>query len=165
MDTDSYITAKMELKNVARALTLTCILGIFLSTYALYVEMAVEIKPGYKALCDISEHASCSKVLSSKYAKGFGLMNDDSALKIPNCIYGTIFYCLMIFLTTFDQLLVVRFQFLLGAASILMCVYLAYLLAFVLHDFCLVCVSTYVVNGFLVYFTTKKMRLLSRKNA
>ena len=56
----------MEPKRLNRVIVLTCILGILLSTYALYVEMAVEARPGYTALCDISEFASCSRVLSSE---------------------------------------------------------------------------------------------------
>lgn len=138
------------LKGNQRSIVAAAIAGIFVSTYALYVEMAAEIRPGYKALCDISEHASCSRVLTSKwvynwtniavfrvnlrdnirpepyktvryvtvirfnscscltklidlltfcrYSKGFGLIPEDSPLVVPNCVYGVIFYCLMIFL-------------------------------------------------------------------
>lgn len=55
------------LKGNQRSIVAVAIAGIFVSTYALYVEMAAEIRPGYKALCDISEHASCSRVLTSKW--------------------------------------------------------------------------------------------------
>ncbi|KAL4713984.1 hypothetical protein ACJJTC_005615 [Scirpophaga incertulas] len=70
-----------------RAIIAAGVVGVLVSTYALYVEMAAEARPGYKALCDISE-----------YSKGFGIISADSKLDVPNCIYGTLFYCLMIFL-------------------------------------------------------------------
>lgn len=56
----------MGLKSYNRAITVTSVFGVLISTYALYVEMAVEARPGYKALCDLSERASCSRVLTSK---------------------------------------------------------------------------------------------------
>ena len=46
---------------------LACFVGISLSAYALHVELSKEHNKDYKALCDISEHMSCSKVFSSKY--------------------------------------------------------------------------------------------------
>jgi len=33
-----------------------------------------------------------------------------------------------------------------SAVGIVMCFYLAYILAFILHDFCVVCVSTYALS-------------------
>uniref|UniRef100_A0A2H1W9H5 vitamin-K-epoxide reductase (warfarin-sensitive) n=1 Tax=Spodoptera frugiperda TaxID=7108 RepID=A0A2H1W9H5_SPOFR len=153
----------MKPKSLDRAIALTSIVGILVSTYALYVEMAIETHPGYKAACDIAEFASCSRVLSSEFSKGFGLLAEESTLKIPNCIYGTIFYCLIIFLSTFDQVLVARMLFFVAVSSLPMCVYLAYLLAFVLHDLCVVCVSTYIVNFTLTILTYKKMKALASK--
>ncbi|CAH0585778.1 unnamed protein product [Chrysodeixis includens] len=153
----------MKPQNLNRAIVGASLLGILISTYALNVEMSIQAKPDYKAFCDITEKISCSKVLNSEYAKGFGLLPNESPLKIPNCIYGIIFYCLSIFLSTFDQLQVVRIQLLLSLCTIPMCVYLAYLLAFVLHDFCVVCVSTYIINALLTVLTFKKMKALSTK--
>ena len=42
------------------------VLGILLSVYAYHVETAHEADPTFKALCDISETMSCTKVFSSR---------------------------------------------------------------------------------------------------
>ena len=44
----------------------SCTVGICLSIYALHVEISKMKDKEYKALCDINEHMSCSKVFSSK---------------------------------------------------------------------------------------------------
>eukprot|EP00795_Rhopilema_esculentum_P015457 gene15457-6707_t len=44
----------------------TCIIGVILSLYALHVEIAKEKDADFKAMCDISEKMSCSKVFNSK---------------------------------------------------------------------------------------------------
>ena len=44
-----------------------CVLGILLSIYAYHVETNIHSDPSFRALCDISEHMSCSKVFSSRY--------------------------------------------------------------------------------------------------
>ncbi|KPI94455.1 Vitamin K epoxide reductase complex subunit 1-like protein 1 [Papilio xuthus] len=113
---------------------MTSIVGILVSTYALYVEMAAEARPGYKALCDLSEHASCTRVLTSEFSKGFGFVPEDSSFEVPNCIYGIVFYCIVIFLSTYDHAAVVRLQQFLCLAAVASCVYLAYLLLFVLSQ-------------------------------
>lgn len=43
-----------------------CLMGIVASVYALHVETKKERDPNYRAACDINEHMSCSKVLTSK---------------------------------------------------------------------------------------------------
>ncbi|XP_045772923.1 vitamin K epoxide reductase complex subunit 1 [Maniola jurtina] len=154
----------MKAKQLNRAIITISLIGVLLSTYALYVELLAELRPGYKALCDISEHASCSRVLTSKYGKGLGLVPEDSPFKVPNCVYGIIFYCIIILLTTFDQVYMVRLQLGISAVSLLTCVYLAYLLIFVLKDFCLVCVTTYVLNIANTLLLKKKHSLLALKN-
>ncbi|KAM3965249.1 vitamin-K epoxide reductase isoform 2-T3 [Aphomia sociella] len=154
----------MKNKRQDRSIILTAIVGVLISTYALYVEMAAEAHPGYKALCDISEYASCSRVLTSEYSKGFGFLPKDLKLEIPNCIYGIVYYCLIIFLTTFNHLAWVRLQFVLTLTALASSFYLGYLLAFVLRDVCIVCISTYFVNGALVRLVYMKNKSLTQKN-
>ncbi|XP_013145266.1 PREDICTED: vitamin K epoxide reductase complex subunit 1-like protein 1 [Papilio polytes] len=154
----------MSVTRINRGIIATALVGILVSTYALYVEMAAEARPGYQALCDLSEHASCTRVLTSEFSKGFGFVAEDSTFEVPNCIYGIVFYCIIIYLSTFDNAAVVRLQQFLCLASVVSCVYLGYLLLFVLFDFCIVCVSTYIVNGMLLVFVNKKKDFLATKN-
>lgn len=56
----------MKILEYNRYIITSSLIGILLSTYALYVEMAAEARPGYEALCDISEYAKCSRVLTSE---------------------------------------------------------------------------------------------------
>ncbi|CAB4005818.1 Vitamin K epoxide reductase complex subunit 1 1 [Paramuricea clavata] len=73
-----------------------CLLGIVLSVYALYVEVKKMQDKSFTAMCDINAKMSCSKVFSSKYGTGFGLVEPlfgkDSVFNIPNSIYGIAFY-------------------------------------------------------------------------
>ncbi|KAJ8312459.1 hypothetical protein KUTeg_009832 [Tegillarca granosa] len=146
-------------------LLLLCSLGLILSLYAYYVEVVAEHNKSYKAMCDFSAKISCSKVFTSQYGRGFGLLQyivgKDSVLNQPNSVFGIMFYIIQI---------VCAFIFTIDAAKIQVTtcimancgsVYLAYILYFVLEDFCVVCVSTYVVNALLLFYAIKKRRLLS----
>lgn len=44
-----------------------CVIGLILSVYALHVELSHERDPEYRAMCDLGESVSCSKVFSSRY--------------------------------------------------------------------------------------------------
>ena len=61
--------------------------------------MAKKADENYVALCDIDETVSYSKVFTSKYGKGFGLVellngDENHPLNQPNSLYGIIFYAL-----------------------------------------------------------------------
>ncbi|XP_031679471.1 vitamin K epoxide reductase complex subunit 1 isoform X2 [Oncorhynchus kisutch] len=96
-----------------------------------------------------------------RWGRGFGLVQfffaKDSVLNQPNSLLGIIFYTLQLAL---GQSVSSRAAFLLVLASWVSMagsLYLAGVLAFILGDFCVVCVSTYVVN-FLLLFTNLKRR-------
>lgn len=43
-----------------------CFLGSLLSVYALHVELSRERDSAYRAMCDLGESVSCSKVFTSR---------------------------------------------------------------------------------------------------
>uniref|UniRef100_A0A674MB07 vitamin-K-epoxide reductase (warfarin-sensitive) n=1 Tax=Takifugu rubripes TaxID=31033 RepID=A0A674MB07_TAKRU len=131
-----------------------CVFGLLLSVYALHVELSRERNPDYRAMCDLGESVSCSKVFSSRWGRGFGLVqyfvDKDSPLNQPNSM------CLGLSLSRKAALFLVFSSWVSVAGSL----YLASILAFVLGDFCMVCVSTYLVNFVLLFTNLKRRRAI-----
>merc|ERR1719370_854960 len=100
---------------------------------------------------------SCSKVFSSPYARGFGLvgpfLGESHPLNQSNSLYGVVFYSILLLFSLFNYRFLATLQMIMSATSIVVSCYLAYILHFVLQDFCVVCVSTYAVN-MLLFFTS-----------
>ncbi len=125
--------------------------GVFLSFYALYVEYKATLDSSYVAVCDISAKISCSKVFLSEHGKIFsflGLIPKHSVLDQPNSLYGIAFYAFYgILYKFFSQSQVIRdFLLFLSVLALVLSAYLSYILTAVLHDICVVCYSTYLVN-------------------
>lgn len=137
-----------------------CALGLVLSVYALHVELSHERNPEYRAMCDLGESVSCSKVFSSRWGRGFGLVQffaaKDSPLNQPNSVLGIIFYTLQLGLGLSLSKRAAMFLVFSSWVSIAGSLYLASILAFVLGDFCMVCVSTYIVNFALLFTNVKR---------
>ena len=145
--------------SASSVITAAAICGICVSSYALYVESRLGEK-GYEAMCDFSESASCSAVLGSEYSHILsmsGLVSAGSKLDIPNAALGLVFYFLSLAHGVFPPVLV------LAAATVALAfsAYLAYVLAYVLKDFCLVCVASYILN--VVIFAGAARRALNVK--
>ena len=71
--------------------------------------------PTYTALCDISSlQMSCSKVFTSKYGRGFGLVSlllpEDHDLNQPNSVYGIFFYSALVLLAFINVRFISRIQ-------------------------------------------------------
>ncbi|XP_068228907.1 vitamin K epoxide reductase complex subunit 1-like protein 1 [Palaemon carinicauda] len=153
-----------ELKRLRLFMHLLSGIGIMLSLYALYVEVSKESDGNYQAMCDISPSISCSKVFTSKYGRGFGiiggLLGHDHILNQPNSIPGILFYVLIVVTGEIKNLRAAKVQKILLFFSNFMSLYLAYLLYFVLHDFCIVCVSTYIINLLLTLCGFRRVSVL-----
>lgn len=141
-----------------------CVLGLLLSVYALHVELSKESNPDYRAMCDLGESVSCSKVFTSRWGRGFGLVQffvaKDSPLNQPNSVLGIIFYTLQLSLGLSLSKNAALFLVFSSWVSVAGSLYLASILAFVLGDFCMVCVSTYVVNFALLFTNLKRRRAI-----
>lgn len=139
---------------------LFCGLGILISVYALYVETRKHRDNKYKAACDLGENMSCSRVLTSSYSKGFGvveiLLGKEHFLNMPNCILGIVFYSMQFVVGMLWFSWVPAMLFITSVVSCAGSAYLAFVLFFVLKDLCLVCIATYVINGVLMYLNYQR---------
>ncbi|XP_053495774.1 vitamin K epoxide reductase complex subunit 1 [Ictalurus furcatus] len=137
-----------------------CALGLILSVYALHVELSRENDPNYRAMCDLAESVSCSKVFTSRWGRGFGLVQlfieKDNILNQPNSVLGIIFYTLQLGLGQMVSTTAANFLVMASWVSIAGSIYLAAILVLVLGDFCMVCVSTYIINFALLYTNLKR---------
>ncbi|RNA00352.1 vitamin K epoxide reductase complex subunit 1 1, partial [Brachionus plicatilis] len=75
--------------------------GLVIAFYSYYVKIKYLRDPGqYRALCDINNKMSCSKVITSRYGSGFGivgkLFGENSSLNVSNSLLGGVFYALQI---------------------------------------------------------------------
>ncbi len=132
--------------------------GIVLSCYAINVERQAHKQRA--ALCDLNEHISCTRVLTSPYAHFIGHtfgLRKNHWLNIPNTYLGLCWYLLV--LTNVYLQAVPNDLLLIGAtATILFSCYLAYILAVKLKDVCVVCIACYAVNIWIfveLYVTSK----------
>lgn len=137
-----------------------CFVGFGLTSYAFYVEMKKGQDPSYRAACDIGERMSCSRVLTSRWARGFGLFDEKSPLNLPDSLYGFIYYCLALLLNQSNRSKnIARLRIFLSILVNCGSIYLGYILYFVLHDICLVCCGMYVVNFLLMICNFKLFSL------
>jgi len=152
--------------NYKGALVLLCLLGYAVCIYALSVEFHVEADPSYAAFCDINDKMSCSKVLTSEWGKGFGLLGyiigHDHPLNLKNPFFGLAFYTVQLILSDMKGSLAYKLQ--LSTAIMANCgtLWLAYILYFVLNDFCVVCVTTYAINFCVLLTNIARFREMRR---
>ena len=136
-------------------ITIAGICGVIVTLYAIYVEKTAN--SGKKAMCDMSENASCSVVLTSPYARLMRMcfrLPRNSIFNQPNTYYGLLFYIAVILYGVYPFTLIPFREYMLMGASIMsmsVCVILAYILYFKLKNFCAVCVVSWIINMVILY--------------
>lgn len=129
-----------------------CIVGIAIALYTIHVESMLVTIPGYEPSCNISYLSmSCSKVFTSRFARplsNWGVVQKSAAydFSLPQL---ALFYFLP--LLAFPAVskrsrLATSMYRLLSYLAVAFNIYLAYVLKFILGEFCIVCVSNYIVN-------------------
>uniref|UniRef100_A0A2C9JGS6 vitamin-K-epoxide reductase (warfarin-sensitive) n=1 Tax=Biomphalaria glabrata TaxID=6526 RepID=A0A2C9JGS6_BIOGL len=139
-----------------------CLIGLCISVFGLYIEIIKSKNKDYVALCDISGYVTCSRALTSRYAKGFGLVDkifsNTSILNQPNTVYGMAYFAFQATLafnpSSSAAVVQTAFSILANIGS----VYLGYILFYIIRDFCVICVSTYVVNFLMLLALLVKLK-------
>nr|CAH7757896.1 unnamed protein product [Callosobruchus chinensis] len=142
-------------------LILSCLLGLGLSLYTYVVELQLENDVRYKPMCDISPHMSCTKAFMSEYGKGFGIFGKSSPLHKPNSLFGIMYYSMIATLALSNSKFITTVSMVLIIISNIISLWFAYVLYFILYDFCIVCVSTYIVNVFNFLVIQMKMKCIN----
>mmetsp|Transcript_84530 Transcript_84530/g.239770 ORF Transcript_84530/g.239770 Transcript_84530/m.239770 type:complete len:166 (+) Transcript_84530:48-545(+) len=134
-------------------LTFFASLGLLLQFYTMHVEAQAGRVPGYQAACDLAAWGmSCTRVFTSPYAhilRHWGLVSRGSLLDLSLPQLALPYFLLLLsYPAARRRSPLAPAAFLaVAAASIAFNVYLACILKFVLKEFCIICASTYVING------------------
>ncbi|KAG1688780.1 hypothetical protein DVH05_003090 [Phytophthora capsici] len=147
-------------------------LGVAVSSYAVYVKkQKSKLQGEYAALCD-SEMFSCSEVLTSEFSSllsYWGLVKEDSILDLSNAHLGILVYSLYMLFPLVRKVVPYHAEFyaVVSCCATVVMLYLAFILAFVLRDFCIVCVATYIITIALLWNSLallREERTLSKSN-
>lgn len=135
------------------AINIVALVGMIVARYALYIEESMAEDPTFSPFCDhLVSFASCSVALTGPYGhilSQWGLVEKGSDWDLSNASFGLLFYVLAVLpwhkpIGPFKNLTTL---FLIASvASLSFSLYLAYILKFVLHEFCIICVSSYTIN-------------------
>ncbi|KAG9492622.1 hypothetical protein GDO78_000887 [Eleutherodactylus coqui] len=79
----------------------------------------------------------------------------------PNSVFGLIFYLLQILLGMTVSAVAALVLMTTSIVSVVGSLYLAYILYFVLKDFCVICVTTYLLNFILLIINYKRLVYLN----
>ncbi|NWT60918.1 VKORL protein, partial [Pycnonotus jocosus] len=142
-----------------------CAAGILLSLYACHLEREKGRDSHYQALCDLSERVRCSAAITSRWGRGFGLLGSifgkDSAINQSNSVFGLVFYILQMLLGMTASAVAALILMTSSIVSVVGSLYLAYILYFVLKEFCIVFVLTYLLNFILFIINYKRLVYLN----
>eukprot|EP00405_Crypthecodinium_cohnii_P027806 CAMPEP_0206512470 /NCGR_PEP_ID=MMETSP0324_2-20121206/60907_1 /ASSEMBLY_ACC=CAM_ASM_000836 /TAXON_ID=2866 /ORGANISM="Crypthecodinium cohnii, Strain Seligo" /LENGTH=142 /DNA_ID=CAMNT_0054004451 /DNA_START=200 /DNA_END=628 /DNA_ORIENTATION=+ len=118
----------------------------------MYIESQISSVPGYQPACDLGSFSSCSKVFTSPWAhilSHWGLVEKGSQLDLSLPQLAIPYFVVLMFYPVARRKLSFGPTLYLaaGVGSLAFTIYLACILKFVLKEFCVICFSTYVING------------------
>ncbi|XP_072799087.1 vitamin K epoxide reductase complex subunit 1 isoform X1 [Vicugna pacos] len=100
--------------------------------------------------------------MATRWGQGFGLvehvLGKDSILNQSNSIFGCIFYTIQLLLGCLQGRWASILLVLSSLVSLAGSVYLAWILFFVLYDFCIVCITTYAINVGLMMLSFREVQ-------
>uniref|UniRef100_A0A2K5HRN4 vitamin-K-epoxide reductase (warfarin-sensitive) n=2 Tax=Colobus angolensis palliatus TaxID=336983 RepID=A0A2K5HRN4_COLAP len=109
--------------------------------------------------------AKDSRAIFGLWGRGFGLLGSifgkDGVLNQPNSVFGLIFYILQLLLGMTASAVAALILMTSSIMSVVGSLYLAYILYFVLKEFCIICVVTYVLNFLLLIINYKRLVYLN----
>jgi uncharacterized membrane protein/protein-disulfide isomerase len=118
------------------------LIGLGASSASTFVHYRLLTEPGYSSACDISATVSCTQAYLSEYGSIAG---------VPVAIGGVLYFALVLAIAAlaWRPASSVRdrapgYVFLLSLPAVAFSLYLAYASFFVLHAFCVLCMTTYV---------------------
>uniref|UniRef100_A0A663MKW5 vitamin-K-epoxide reductase (warfarin-sensitive) n=1 Tax=Athene cunicularia TaxID=194338 RepID=A0A663MKW5_ATHCN len=118
----------------------------------------------HNEVCD-SYYGTIPISLFYRWSRGFGLLGSifgkDSALNQSNSVFGLVFYILQMLLGMTASAVAALILMTSSIVSVVGSLYLAYILYFVLKEFCIVCVITYLLNFILFIINYKRLVYLN----
>lgn len=107
--------------------------GFLLAGYAVWVSINAQ-RTGYRALCDLSDHVSCTRAFTDERGRLLGF---------HNATLGAIYYLLI---SVFALLELTGVLVLISLLGVVASAYLAYVSYWRMRNFCVVCTAVYLVN-------------------
>jgi uncharacterized membrane protein len=129
------------------------LLGLVITLYAVYVE---KYDNSFGNVCNGNSYTNILRSPYARLTKKIFNLPKNSPFNLPNTYYGLIFYSAIILYSHYPFTMVpYRQQLLFGAsvASLLISILLGCILYFKLKQPCYICISTYVVNMIIFYYS------------
>merc|ERR1739848_291673 len=140
-----------------------CLAGTVLSCYALYVKYAHQADNNFTPII------GSTAAFSSEFGKGLGgLVRGKNLLgNISNSTLGIAYYIFMAVISYgsfWENFNASKMRLFWSIASGLPCFWLAYVLMFILHDRCSICITMYGINAALIWINWQQF-LEMKKNS
>lgn len=96
-----------------------------------------------------------------RYGSGFGFLPEP--FKYPNPVYGLLFYTIQLIIANVanNSLFLTKVYIFNAFLSNLGSLYLGYILAFILKNLCIVCVTIYAVNLIMILLAIRRYKLIT----